>query len=142
MTSSNSDNKIEAAESDYLYKAHSQIQDAGYGLFTAIDIYKDEIIAIYKGKILSEEEVKQRVKNGKDRYFINMLNGSIMDSINSKCFAKYANDANGKSKSKFKNNAVITLTDKDKVCLMALKDIRAGDEIFCSYGKKYWKKHS
>lgn len=142
MTSSNSDNKIEAAESDYLYKAHSQIQDAGYGLFTAIDIYKDEIIAIYKGKILSEEEVKQRVKNGKDRYFINMLNGSIMDSLNSKCFAKYANDANGKSKSKFKNNAVITLTDKDKVCLMALKDIPAGDEIFCSYGKKYWKKHS
>lgn len=142
MTSLNSDNTIEAAESDYLYKAPSQIQDAGYGLFTAIDIYKDEIIAIYKGKILSEAEINKRVKEGKDRYFINMLNGSIMDSINSKCFAKYANDANGKSKSKFKNNAVIILTDKDKVCLLALKDIPAGDEIFCSYGIKYWKKHS
>jgi len=136
------DIKIEASEYDYLYKSQSQIPNAGFGLYTAIDIDKDEIIAIYKGKILSEAEINKRVKEGKDRYFINLLNGSIMDSINSKCFAKYANDANGKSKSKFKNNAVITLTDKDKVCLLALKDIPAGDEIFCSYGKKYWKKHS
>lgn len=141
MSSSNIYNKIGAPESDYLYKALSQIKDAGFGLFTAINIYEDEIIARYKGKILNAIEVKQRVKAGKDRYFINLLDGTIMDSMNAKCFAKYANDANGISKSKFKNNAVITLDEKDKVCLMAVRDIRAGEEIFCSYGKIYWKKH-
>lgn len=135
------DNNIGAPESDYLYKALSQIKDAGFGLFTAIDIYKDEIIARYKGKILNTVEIQHRVKVGKDKYFINLLEGNIMDSMNSKCFAKYANDANGSSKSKFKNNAVITLDEKDKVCLMALRDIRAGEEIFCSYGKIYWRKH-
>lgn len=134
--------KIEASEYTYLYKSQSQIPDAGFGLYTAIDIDKDEIIAIYKGKILNEAEIKKRVKEGKDRYFINLLDGSILDSMNSKCFAKYANDAKGLIKSSFNNNAVITLDSRDKVCLLALRDIFAGEEIFCSYGKKYWKKHS
>ncbi len=35
-------NKIDAAESDYLYKSPSQIPNSGKGLFTAIDIYKNE----------------------------------------------------------------------------------------------------
>ncbi|MEI2696232.1 MAG: SET domain-containing protein-lysine N-methyltransferase [Saprospiraceae bacterium] len=135
------DINIEASEYEYLYKSQSQIPNAGFGLYTAIDIYKDEIIAIYKGKILNDIEIKKRVKAGKDRYFINLLDGGILDSFNSKCFAKYANDANGISKSTLKNNAVITLDDKDRVCLMALRDIHAGEEILCSYGKKYWKRY-
>lgn len=142
LKTSNNENKIDARESEYLYTNHSQIPDAGIGLFTAIDIYKDEIIAIFKGKILTDAEARRRAKDGNDRYFINLLNGSIMDSMNAKCFAKYANDANGLSKSNFKNNAVITLDDNDKVCIVAIKNIKAGEELFCSYGKKYWKKHS
>lgn len=142
MKTLNNDNKIEAPESDYLYMSQSQIPDSGNGLFTAIDIYKDETIAIFKGKILSDIEAKKRVKEGNDRYFINLLDGSIMDSMNAKCFAKYANDANGLTKLNFKNNAVITLDDNDKVCIIAIRNIHAGEELFCSYGKKYWKKHS
>lgn len=142
MKTPNNDNKIDAPESDYLYVSQSQIPDAGNGLFTAIDIYKDETITLFKGKILSGMEVKKRVKEGKDRYFINLLDGTIMDSMNAKCFAKYANDANGLSKSNFKNNAVITLDDNDKICITALRNIKGGEELFCSYGKSYWKKHS
>jgi uncharacterized protein len=139
-TSNNSD-KIDAPESDYLYKNQSQIPGSGNGLFTAIGIYKDEIIAIFKGEKLTDIQAKKRAKEGNDAYFINLLDGSIMDSMNVKCFAKYANDANGLTKSNYKNNASITLDDYGNVCLKAIRNIKAYEELFCSYGKRYWKKH-
>ena len=137
----NSNNQIEALESDYLYKSQSQIPDAGDGLFTVIDIYKDETIAIFKGEILSDLEAELRAKAGKDAYFINLLDGSILDSQNVECFAKYANDAEGLVPSEFKNNVRITLDLNDRVCIEALRNIKANEELFCSYGKGYWKKH-
>lgn len=137
----NSNNQIEAPESDYLYKGQSQIPNAGQGLFTVIDIYKDETIALFKGELLSDLEAKTRAEAGNDGYFINLLDGSILDSKNVECFAKYANDAEGSSASKFKNNARITLDLNDHVCIEALRNIRANEELFCSYGKDYWKKH-
>ena len=133
--------KIEAPESDYLYIQDSQIPNAGKGLFTAIDIYPNEIISLFKGEILTDEDAQKRVSEGNDRYFINMLDGSILDSMNVDCFAKYANDAEAFSKLEFKNNSKITLDDDDNVCIVATKKIKSQHEIFCSYGGKYWKKH-
>lgn len=135
-------NKIEAPESDYLYVRPSQIQNAGEGLYTAIDIYEDEVISLFKGEILSQQEVEKRVQQKDDRYFINLLDGSIMDSMHTDCFAKYANDAAGSSGSNFKNNAEITLDEDNNVCIKASEKIKSGEEIFCSYGKPYWNKHS
>ena len=133
--------KIEAPESDYLYIQDSQITNAGKGLFTAIDIYPNEIISLFKGEILTDKDAQKRVSEGKDRYFINMLDGSILDSMHVDCFAKYANDAEAFSKLEFKNNSKITLDDDDNVCIVATKKIESQQEIFCSYGVKYWKKH-
>ena len=133
--------KIEAPESDYLYIQDSQITNAGKGLFTAIDIYPNEIISLFKGEILTDNEAQKRVSEGNDRYFINMLDGSILDSMHIDCFAKYANDAEAFSKLEFKNNSKITLDDDDNVCIVATKKIKSQQEIFCSYGVKYWKKH-
>ena len=133
--------KIEAPESDYLYIQDSQITNAGKGLFTAIDIYPNEIISIFKGEILTDSEAQKKVSEGNDRYFINMLDGYILDSMNVDCFAKYANDAEAFSKLEFKNNSKITLDDDDNVCIVATKKIKSQQEIFCSYGVKYWKKH-
>ena len=133
--------KIEAPESDYLYIQDSQITNAGKGLFTVIDIYPNEIISLFKGEILTDNEAQKRVSEGNDRYFINMLDGSILDSMNVDCFAKYANDAEAFSKLEFKNNSKITLDDDDNVCIVATKKIKSQQEIFCSYGVKYWKKH-
>lgn len=135
-------NTIEALESDYLYIKPSQIENAGNGLYTAIDIYKNETISLFKGKIITNKEAEKRVKQHKDRYFINLLDGSIMDSMDVDCFAKYANDAQGLSNNSFKNNAEITLDDDENVCIKAIKAITSGQEIFCSYGKPYWKKHN
>ena len=133
--------KIEAPESDYLYIETSQLSNAGKGLFTAIEIYKHEVISIFKGEILTEIEAKNRVENNLDQYFINMIDGTIMDSMNVNCFAKYANDAEAFENSEFKNNSKITLDEDNEVCIIATKNIKSKKEIFCSYGKRYWKKH-
>jgi uncharacterized protein len=135
-------NSIEAPESDYLYTQISQIAASGNGLFTAIDIFKDEVITLFKGEILNAVQAKAIADKGEDQYFINLLDGSIMDSKHVDCFAKYANDASGFSTSKFKNNAYIGLDENEAVCLIAKSKIKAGSEIFCSYGKKYWERHS
>jgi len=139
--SKNDQNKIQAEESDYLYIQTSQLPSSGNGLFTAIDIYKDEIISIFKGEILSDIEADLRAKNNTNQYFMNLHNGSILDCRNTDCFAKYANDASGFSKSDYKNNAKITLDENNNVCLVAIKKIKSEEEIFCDYGKRYWKEH-
>lgn len=135
------DNNIDANEADYLYIQKSQIENSGNGLFTAIKIYKEEIISVFKGKILTNIEAESIVKLNEDKYFINLLDGTILDSNTVDCFAKYANDSNGFMKSKYKNNSKIALDEANKVCLIATKNIKSNEEIFCSYGKKYWKKH-
>ena len=130
---------IDAPEKDYLYLKTSQIVGAGKGLFTAIPIFKDEIISVFKGEILNTIEARRRAKANENAYFIMMPNGAIMDSKNVKCFAKYANDTQGMIKTRFKNNAKISLNEQDEVCLVAIKKIKTGEEIFCAYGAAYWK---
>lgn len=136
-------NAIEAEEDSYLYVATSQLPNSGNGLHTAIPIYKDEIIALFKGEILSELRALLRANKNQDQYFIKMLDGRIMDSKKVKCFAKYANDATGYSQinSQLKNNARITIDENENICLVATRKIKSGEEIFCSYGKQYWQKH-
>ncbi len=130
--------KIEAAESDYLYTQNSQIANAGLGLFTAITIHRSEIIAIFKGETLNSKQSKKRVDKGENAYFLKLPNGNILDTNNSKCLAGFANDAEGTIKSAFKNNAEIVMDEQQNICLLARKKIAAGEEIFCAYGKKYW----
>jgi uncharacterized protein len=72
---------------------------------------------------------------------MNMIDGTILDCKNTKCFAKFANDAQVFEKIQFKNNAKITLNENGLVCLVATNNIKPQSEIFSSYGKKYWKKH-
>jgi hypothetical protein len=127
--------RIEAPESDYLYITASTIEGGGQGLFTAIDIYKGEIIALFKGEIITHIEAEKRKLHD---YFMNLPNGAVLDCKRVKGFAKYANDAQGFIVSDKKNNAIITLNEDNEVCLVAKQKIRSGDEIFCSYGKKYW----
>ena len=137
---SHSDNSIEASESDYLYVQTSQLPNAGKGLFTAITIYKEEIISYFDGEILSDSEIATRKAANQDHYFINRIEGGILDSMNTECFAKYANDAKGMNVTEFTNNAIITLDENKKICLVAIKTINPNEEIFCSYGNKYWSK--
>jgi uncharacterized protein len=131
--------KLDAKENDYLYVQKSQIPASGNGLFTAIPIYKDEVIAIFDGEILSAKVARQRALFKNDSYFISLPDGKILDSMHFKCFAKFANDTMGFVKTNFKINSRITLNENGNVCLTATKKILAGEEIFCKYGKEYWR---
>jgi len=123
-------NTIDAEESDYLYVEESQLPNSGNGLFTAIEIFKEEIISVFYGEILTDEESEIRAKSGNDAYFMNLLNGKILDCKNTDCFAKYANDATGCSISGFKNNAKIALDEEGNVCLIALKILKPAKKYF------------
>ena len=133
-------NKIDALESDYLYIQPSQIPNSGNGLFCAINIYKEEMIAVFTGDLLNKTKAALRAERENDRYFIMMPDGLTLDSMNSDCFAKYANDASINAEKKSKNNSKIAVDDDGQVGLIALRNIKSGEEIFCSYGKAYWKK--
>ena len=135
-----SNDQIDAAESDYLYVETSQLPKAGKSLYTAIDIYKDERIAIFTGQKLTALEAADRAANDLDQYFMVLPNGHILDCHNTDGFAKYANDASA-HRSGAKNNAKITIDEELNVSLISLRHIKAGEEIFCGYGKPYWKKH-
>jgi uncharacterized protein len=134
--------KIEAKEQDYLYVRESQIPGSGNGLFTAIALYEDEVISIFKGEILSDKEAHCREINGEYGYFIKMPDGVIFDCMKVNCYAKYANDALGLVKTKYKSNSNIRLDENGRVCIVAKRNILKGEEIFCSYGKEYWNKNN
>lgn len=129
---------IDVPEEDYLYTDTSQIENAGMGLFTAIRIYKNEIIAVFDGEIIDEQTRLIRINKKENAYFIVLINGKVLDSMHSNCFAKFANDANGTTKSAFKNNSFISLDEHDRPCIVATRTIKIGEEIFCSYGENYW----
>ena len=62
---------MKTPESDYLYLQASNIPNAGT-LFTAIKIYKDEVVSIYKGEIITNKEAHIRAASGDDQYFIDI----------------------------------------------------------------------
>jgi len=132
--------QIDAEESDYLYVEPSQIPNAGNGLYTAIDIYKDERIAVFHGDKLTDAQAAKHAALGLDQYFMVLPDGYILDCRSVDGFAKYANDAVAHSGGS-KNNAKIAFDDEHNVSLIALRRIKSGEEVFCGYGKAYWKKH-
>jgi hypothetical protein len=131
---------IDAHEADYLYVKASGIADAGMGLFTAIPIHRGEVVAVFRGERLTATEAARLAALGDDTYFVTLLDGSTLDSMHSDCFAKYANDIEGPGNTRSRNNAVITLNDDEQPCVMAMRTIKAGGEVFVGYGKAYWKK--
>ncbi len=132
---------ISLPEKDYLYTALSGLPGAGQGLFTAIPLYKDEVIAIFHGERLSAKDASGRASQGLDRYFMELADGTTLDAMGVKGFAKFANDAKGSAGTALRNNALIILDDSDRVCLRATRCIRVGEEVLCGYGKRYWKRH-
>jgi len=59
--------------------------------------------------------------------------------MHAKCFAKFANDAEGPVETGYNMNSVITPNDENHIGLVIIRDLNAGEEIFCSYGKRDWR---
>jgi len=114
---------------DFVGETNSTILEAGLGLFAKRDIKKGDKICDYLGKLY------RRVPKGDARYCIRLLNGSYIDAIDIKsCHGRFANDACHK----LLDNAIFVEDFDNSVYLEASRDIRAGEEIFCSYGWDYY----
>ena len=114
----------------------STLPGAGKGLFTNVAIPKGTRIVEYKGTVKTWDEAKQDPTNG---YIYFLKPNHVIDGRDHpKSLARYANDAAGLVRAKDKGNNARFEPDGLRVFLVATKDIKAGDEIFVSYGKKYW----
>lgn len=120
----------------YLQVKPSTIPGAGMGLFTTIDIIKNQKIIEYKGRIRTWKEVEDKDGN----YYIFYVNDNhVIDAQRrKKSLARYINDARGFRKIKGLTNNAEFICDGLRVFVYAKKRITAGSEIFVGYGKEYW----
>ncbi len=118
----------------------SKLPNAGKGLFTTKAIKKGERIIEYKGEIIDWKEYTKRVDENKDGYLFFVSRKKCIDAFGTPQYkARYANDAQGISRTKgLRNNAIYDVID-NKCFIVAARDIKAGEEIFVDYSKDYWK---
>lgn len=122
-------------EKKYLQVKKSQI--SGKGLYTKIAIPKGEVVATYMGEIIDNDEALRRSEAGKDQFLVETVNDGYMDSMPIFCYAMYANDAMGITRLGFKNNVQIEILE-GAPRLVALRNLKPGEEIFVGYGRAYW----
>ena len=120
-----------------LYTATSTIKNAGLGLFTKSFIPKGTLIVEYKGKMKTWKEIL--AGRGFNAYVYYLTRNHVIDARPVKSgLARFANDANGISKTKgLRNNSSYTVSKK-RVYIEAVKNIPAGSEILVDYGHEYW----
>lgn len=110
----------------------SQIKDAGNGLYTDIDIAYLTPVIEYKG------EIRQHDEDHDHTYCYAITEELCIDatdiSLSNK--ARYVNDP---FESKHEPN-LEWFSDgfRKRLWLLATKDIKAGEELFISYGEEYW----
>lgn len=118
----------------------SRLPGAGKGLFTTKPIKEDARIIEYRGEIIGWKDYNERVKRQEDGYLFYFNRKKCVDAFHTPQYkARYANDAAGIVRVKgLRNNSHYEVHD-DKCYIVAARDIKAGEEIFCDYTPDYWK---
>jgi hypothetical protein len=151
VSSLDSEEEEEAIEANFyndgsfnLYITHSQVPDAGLGVYTEDYIPENTIIGEYRGEIVKSYNLET------NDYFYELVeadeaNGVMGVGIDSsklpRCYMAMLNDAHF-SKS-FSNNCVFEGdVDENKVYVVSTRDIEPEEELFVSYGEGYWAQPS
>ena len=153
ITDSSSDSSLdseeeeEAIEANFyndgsfnLYITHSQLSDAGLGVYTEDFIPEDTIIGEYRGEIVKSYNLET------NDYFYELVeadeaNGIIGVGIDSsklpRCYMAMINDA--QFSKTYSNNCVFEGdVEEGKVYVVSTRDIEPEEELFVSYGSGYW----
>jgi len=119
----------------------SAIAGSGKGLFTMVEIPKNTRIAQYTGQVKTDAEYGEKESG----YGISIPGGKVIDAYSTQHgIARYANDCRsanikkGECKGSNARFSSSTRDGKTLVWLTSTKRIKAGGEIFVSYGRGYW----
>lgn len=126
------------------------------GLFVKRDFKKDEILGEYRGPVVYNELSGDPVFDYEDKFLA--LNDKYV--LLGRSVAAYANDCINFDVKKYGSEEYKNWVEKEefprhenceynsrflykgnKVFLVAKKDLRAGEEIFLSYGFEYWRSY-
>jgi hypothetical protein len=146
-SSLDSEEEEEAIEANFyndgsfnLYITHSQLPDAGLGVYTEDFIPEDTIIGEYKGEIVKSYNLET------NDYFYELVeadeaNGVMGVGIDSsklpRCYMAMLNDA--QFSKTYSNNCVFEgEIEEGKVYAVSTRDIHPEEELFVSYGEGYW----
>ena len=116
--------------------APSTIPEAGQGLFSLSNRSKGDRIVAYTGESLSVSALEKRYPKGDVGVYCLAISSSVfIDSALSRGVGASANA----SRNGAKPNAKFVLDVRGgSARLEATRCIRAGDEVFVSYGREYW----
>lgn len=117
----------------------SNIAGANIGLFATKDIQNNKNIIEYTGLIRSHDDFN----TNPSPYGVHLNNTTVLDARSTQSsIARYANDCRAINKRNGEcrgNNARLTNAHNNRINLRSTKNIRAGQEIFASYGREYWQ---
>jgi hypothetical protein len=105
---------------------------SGLGLFAGEDIRKGEMIIEYIGNILSKEEADKKVAS---QYLFEVSRNKTIDGTPRWNIARYCNHACEEAA-----NAESDIR-KGRVFIVAVKNIKAGEEIVYDYGEEFVEEH-
>lgn len=115
----------------------SKLPKAGKGLFTKVDIPKGTRLVEYKGRIQPWREVKD--EDGINGYLMYINRNVVINGLAAmKSLARYANDAGGLVRLEGVRNNSEFISEGKRCYMDATRNIKAGEEIFASYGREYW----
>ena len=118
----------------------STIPGTKKGLYTKRDIKKGERIVEYLGEIVTEAELNRRAEKDMYGYAFYISKKKCIDAyFTPKELARYANDAKGLKKVKGVHNNCSYVVYRNTCWIVAEKNIKAGSELFVSYGAEYWR---
>ena len=138
-------------DSDYLVLElkPSNIPGAGLGVFAKVDIPAGIILCEYRGSIIFRDKIDIAKFNNR---CLNLNNELTI--VGSNCIASFINDAIDLKKiytkdeiKKINEDNCFPLLKEYNCCfqntlyksfIVSIKDIKEGEELFCSYGIKYW----
>ena len=117
------------------------MQGAGKGLFASKDFKKGEKIADYTGDLvrLGAEDGKQSPSGYRSNYILELTEVIGIDAARTNtAVGRMVNDARG---SGLRNNVRFSCNQREKTAkLIAVRNIKKGEEFLVSYGRNFWPK--
>ncbi|MES2566301.1 MAG: SET domain-containing protein-lysine N-methyltransferase [Bacteroidota bacterium] len=125
---------------DDLFIKPSLILGAGKGLFTKVYIEKEDIVTEFTGEKISHTVSLARFLMRQSHSLVHLNATYCIDScVDKKCLATFINDAKGILRVPYLRNNVKLVSTNGRLFVIAIKNIKAGDELYLGYGKEYWQ---